>query len=64
MWKSYLMPGADSPVNLSDNIIRRIEPKIEACDPDAFDLGYNELLQVTKDSISLLLAACCFPTCF
>ena len=38
MWRTYLSRAADTPVNVSDSIIKKIEPQIAAAEPDTFEV--------------------------
>ena len=51
IWKKHLNAGCDAPVNLPDLMIKKMRPKIEAAEPDAFDAGYQEMLKIVSDNL-------------
>jgi hypothetical protein len=51
LWKTYVMPGSDLPVNLPDTMTKNIEKRYEEAPPDLFDESLDELLQVISDNI-------------
>uniref|UniRef100_A0A7S2G9E6 RGS domain-containing protein n=1 Tax=Haptolina brevifila TaxID=156173 RepID=A0A7S2G9E6_9EUKA len=51
IWETFLSPAAETPVNISDTLIKKIEPKIKTADAEVFELAYNEVLQIISDNL-------------
>ena len=51
MYKTYVMAGADLPINIPDSQTQKIEKNYEKHEPELFDDAYQELLQVISDNI-------------
>ena len=45
------MPGADTPVNVSDQLIKPVKQGLDEAKPDLFEAAYQEVLQVLCDNI-------------
>jgi len=51
IWDTFLAPSAETPINISDTLIKKCEPKVQTADPEAFELPYNEVLQIISDNL-------------
>ena len=51
LYKMYVAPGADLPVNLPDHMMRKVEKEYTLAKTDLFDDSVQELLQVIRDNI-------------
>lgn len=51
LYKMYVAPGADLPVNLPDHMMRKVEKDYELAKTDLFEDSVQELLQVIRDNI-------------
>ena len=51
IYDTYLVAGADSPVNVPDTMIKHVERDLGSSKPDLFDETYDEVLQVCAHNL-------------
>ena len=51
IWRSFLMSGADSPINIPHTMIKKVEPLVDGAAVDIFDDAYNEVLKIISDNL-------------
>jgi len=51
IWDTFMAAGADTPVNIADNLIKETKPKALAAEPDAFEVAYDEVLRIISDNL-------------
>lgn len=55
IWDTFMAAGADTPVNIADNLIKETKPKALAAEPDAFEVAYDEVLRVCSPPTTVAL---------